>query len=267
MLKRNILFLTILFLTIITFGLTFKGVGIVVELSGKCEYQPVNSDNIVKLKKLQDVYMGDTIITDEDGRVKILFSDEKTCFTLGSDSEVQITKFIYDPIKDKRENKIKVLKGKLRFLMKKVRNDNSEVQTTTATIGIKGTHFIAESANKRESRVVMIKGQAIVKNINPAIKGEVILKNKMLTKIFFDKPPLPPQIVNMEEIENLIEETTVNTSFVKTSQTSEVEKVSKDTEVDNIDVETIEEVPGNIEIEKDDKQDQGENYYDEIIQH
>ena len=65
-------------------------IGILGAVTGKA------SSNSKNLKIGDKIFLGDTILVDKDSGAQILFLDQST-FTIGSDSEVVMDTFIYDP--------------------------------------------------------------------------------------------------------------------------------------------------------------------------
>lgn len=206
-----ILMILILAVSLSGWSISFKGVGIIVDMTGECEYQAGNkaTGDWIELKEAQDIFMGDTILTGEDGKVKILFSDEKTHFTIGNDSEISIDEFVYNPEQNKRKSQFDLVKGKMRIMLQEGNNAQSQVRTKTAVIGVKGTHFITEVLGEKHTRVTMVKGLASVENASAGIGGQIMLKSQMATDVFTGKTPSMPKVESLRKIQSLIRQTTV----------------------------------------------------------
>jgi hypothetical protein len=96
------------------------------------------------VKKTKDgdyVYQGDTVKTEKKGSVGIIFRDNSR-ISLGSDSELELTKYIYQPRKKKFGMLSKLSKGTASYLsgkLSKLSPDSVRFKTPDATIGARGT--------------------------------------------------------------------------------------------------------------------------------
>ncbi len=91
-----------------------------------------------------DVLFRDVIETKEESRTKALFEDD-TLLTIGSNSRVEITEYIFDPDQGRRSTLIKLFKGRLRALVGKLfakMGSKFEIHTPTAVAAARGTYFV-----------------------------------------------------------------------------------------------------------------------------
>lgn len=87
------------------------------------------------------LYLNDKVTTGKGGRLQIMLLDETT-FTIGSDSEMMLDEFVYDPVTSKGKVSAKIIKGAFRFVTGKIARrevGDMKVGLPTATIGIRGT--------------------------------------------------------------------------------------------------------------------------------
>lgn len=109
------------------------------------------------------IYTGDTLETDEDSRINLRFLD-KTFFTLGADARMKVDTF------DESDNAAvsfgaSILQGAFRFvsgLLSKKNPQAMNVQITTATIGVRGTHVAGEVFPRKEENGVVTEASAVV---------------------------------------------------------------------------------------------------------
>jgi hypothetical protein len=109
------------------------------------------------------IYAGDTLQTDDDSRINMRFLD-KTFFTLGPDAKMTVDTF------DESENAVvsfgaSILQGAFRFvsgLLSKKKPEAMNVQITTATIGVRGTHVAGEVFARKEENGVVTEASAVV---------------------------------------------------------------------------------------------------------
>ncbi len=108
-------------------------------------------DTAFRLMKGIPLFKGDTVITAEDGKVSMKFTDE-SLVTLTTRSSVVISEHIFDE-KDTKERAsfISMNMGKARFFVRKLLGfDRSDfrVKTKTAIVGVRGSDFVVEAREK-----------------------------------------------------------------------------------------------------------------------
>ena len=117
------------------------------------------SNGLKELKTGDKVYLGDTILSGTNSGAQLLLLDQST-FTIGSDSEVVMDKFIYDPKNSDGKIVSTVKKGSLKIisgLISKKNPDNLKVKVPEGTLGSRGTEFqtiVDKKAN--ETRTLLI---------------------------------------------------------------------------------------------------------------
>ena len=92
------------------------------------------------------VYSGDTIQTEEDTKVSLKLLDDTTFF-IGSNSEVILDEFVYDPNTNLGTVAASMLKGTFRYISGTVAKINPQavtLRTPLATIGIRGTVVLVQ---------------------------------------------------------------------------------------------------------------------------
>ncbi len=117
------------------------------------------SNGLKELKTGDKVYLGDTILSGTNSGAQLLLLDQST-FTIGSDSEVVMDTFIYDPKNSDGKIVSTVKKGSLKIisgLISKKNPDNLKVKVPEGTLGSRGTEFqtiVDKKAN--ETRTLLI---------------------------------------------------------------------------------------------------------------
>ena len=96
-----------------------KMIGVIGAVSGKI------SNNSKVLKTGDKIYLGDTILSDQNSAAQILLLDQST-FTIGSDSAVVMDTFIYDPKNNDGKIVAKVKKGSLKVISGLVSKKNPD---------------------------------------------------------------------------------------------------------------------------------------------
>ena len=96
-----------------------------------------------ELKTGDKIYLNETILAGADSGTQILLLDQST-FTIGSESEVVMDTFIYDPatndgkiVASVKQGSLKVISG----LISKKNPDSLTVEVPEGTLGSRGTKF------------------------------------------------------------------------------------------------------------------------------
>jgi hypothetical protein len=121
-------------------------VGAITHLSGPLLDK--KADGSVKVLAVQStVEQGDTLVTQKDTYAQIKFTDD-SLITLRPDSQFKIDSFSFEPEKKENDSALfSLIKGGLREvtgLLGKRSKERFGLHTPTATIGIRGTIFVAE---------------------------------------------------------------------------------------------------------------------------
>lgn len=98
------------------------------------------------------VFMQDLVQSGAESRAQILLRDQST-FKLGPESEIVIDEFVYDPASGSGEMLARAAEGAFRFVtgqIGKADSDDVKVETPVATIGVRGTRFIADLGRTTE---------------------------------------------------------------------------------------------------------------------
>ena len=92
-----------------------------------------------------EIYQNDTLRTGPDGSMGVAFNDD-TLLSLGPESVVVIDEFVFAPRQGKFSIAIRMLKGTVAYLsglISKLSPESAHFKTPTASIGIRGTKFVA----------------------------------------------------------------------------------------------------------------------------
>lgn len=92
------------------------------------------------------IHLNDVLITQDGGSMGVVFKDD-TRISLGPSSKISITEFIYSPAQNKYGFITKMLKGTASYVSGAIGKSSPEAvkfQTPVATIGIRGTTFLAK---------------------------------------------------------------------------------------------------------------------------
>jgi hypothetical protein len=92
------------------------------------------------------IWEKDTIRTGRDGSIGVVFSDD-TFLSLGPESVLVIDEFVFAPKQGEFSIVIRMLKGTAAYLsgiISKLAPESAHFKTPTASVGIRGTKFVAK---------------------------------------------------------------------------------------------------------------------------
>lgn len=119
------------------------GVGVYTAVMGKVTVTHPGEARVLSVKLHDEVLFKDVIQTDKESRTKAFFQDD-SILTVGENSRVEITEYIYNPETNLRRSVVKVMQGQVRALVSKVFKSNGsrfEVHTPSAVAAARGTYF------------------------------------------------------------------------------------------------------------------------------
>jgi hypothetical protein len=91
-----------------------------------------------------EILEGDTLRTGPDGSVGVIFRDD-TVLSLGPESVLVVDEYVFAPRQGKFSIVLRMLKGTAGYLsglISKLAPESARFDTPTASIGIRGTHFV-----------------------------------------------------------------------------------------------------------------------------
>jgi len=138
-------------------GLTQQAVGFYMTVVGKVTVVHVGQPAAMPVKLQESVYFKDVIETQADSRAKALFDDD-SILTVGENSRVEVSEYIYDSANDQRSTVLRLVQGKARALVGKFfagLGSRFEVHTPTAVAAARGTYFVVWIEEKASRKMGM----------------------------------------------------------------------------------------------------------------
>ncbi len=120
-----------------------SGIGVYTAVMGKVSVTHSGEARVLPVRLHDEVLFRDVIQTDKESRTKAFFQDDSV-LTVGENSRVEITEYIYNPEANVRRSVVKVVQGQVRALVSKVFRSNGsrfEVHTPSAVAAARGTYF------------------------------------------------------------------------------------------------------------------------------
>ncbi|MEO5372046.1 MAG: FecR family protein [Magnetococcus sp. DMHC-1] len=138
------------------------------------------------------VYPRQKIITGPGSRAVIQFRDGST-FSIGPDSQIVLNQFAFNPAESRAEKSVQVVSGAFRYLSGfAVKDSNVRIDTTTATMGVRGSAVEGVVAQGVPDFINVANGEVALKTQ----KGEVKVQQGQSSAAFdVAKPPADPKII------------------------------------------------------------------------
>jgi len=121
---------------------TRNPIGTVATLQGSATVTRNNAASLLKRRDM--IFKGDMLQTDSNGTLGVTFDDETT-FTLNPNSRIAVDNFVYQEGGASNVAVFNIVRGTVVFVASKVaKTGNMQVETPSATLGIRGTTGIVE---------------------------------------------------------------------------------------------------------------------------
>ena len=104
------------------------------------------NNRMISLKRGEQLYQGDVLITKKNGKLGIIF-DDGTLLSLGENSILNINKYIFKPASNNFDINLDMKKGLAAFESGKIGKlspKSVKFKIPEGTIGIRGTKFLVE---------------------------------------------------------------------------------------------------------------------------
>jgi len=111
----------------------------------------IRQNQVIPAQMDAKIFMKDSLKTGPDGALGIIFKDD-TLLSIGPQSEITISEFLFSPAEGKLSIVTRLLKGTAAYLtgiIAKLSPESVRFETPVANIGIRGTKFVVkiEDAN------------------------------------------------------------------------------------------------------------------------
>jgi len=204
---------------ILCFSLFFMGfsqnifatteIGFVKEVSGTA-FAKLPSEDRRQLSVGEQIYVSDLITTEAKSSIKLQLKDNSQ-FELGSNASLLTYKFAYKQETEEDSVSIELLKGTFRFvtgLIAKKKPQSMIVNTTVATIGIRGTHVIGE-VSATSATIILMEPEDTSRKTAIVVSnsyGEVTIDEPGYGTEIPDEfsPPSAPRRMRLQTINNLM---------------------------------------------------------------
>jgi hypothetical protein len=187
---------------------TPSSIGTVDALTGDCTVVRFGESAASALTVGAALHEGDRIRTAQGARLRLAFADGSVV-QLGERTDLVLDWFLHAPDAGTQNVLLRVSFGIFRVILQLVLPRAAfEVQTATAVASVRGTDWIAE-ASAEATAIVALEGDVAIRNVEPALPGEVVLGTGEGTTVTADAPPTAPTVWGDARRNDFIERTTV----------------------------------------------------------
>lgn len=159
------------------------------------------------------INVGDTVVTGEDSRAKIVMSD-RNVINISPNTKLVIEEYTND---GRTKNvKLSLLSGKIRNNVEQkydAKTNKFEVRTPTAVAGVRGTQFITSyDIKSKQTEVITLFGQVELRTINAGLVSKLsvnIAKGEVSRAEAAAAVPKPPEKVPKNTLKEIDRETNV----------------------------------------------------------
>lgn len=181
-------------------------IGSVSALQGKASAIHQEGTQAEPLALQSPLYPMDTIQTGAASKIKLTLIDG-TVLTLGEQSKLQITNFVYAPQQRTHRALFTIPLGVFRAVAQKVFPESRfEVATSNAVAALRGTDWMGE-VKPDSTAIVVLEGKVAVSHAGTNRPGEVVLTKGMGTDVDKGQPPTAPKKWGKARIDALREAT------------------------------------------------------------
>ena len=198
--RQFALFIAAVLVTLSTATLASAQLAEVRSVSGTADL--LRSGTQLALARGAALHSNDQIVTMDDGRAEIAFTDGST-LVIGNNSSLILRKF--DVAADQgRTGLIDLLQGIVRMALQPGPDTRVDIATHTAIASVRSTEWIVE-AKPDTSAVFVITGKVTV--AGNGVPGKVVLNPGEGTDVKADEPPSPPKAWGISRVRQVIERT------------------------------------------------------------
>ncbi len=131
------------------------------------------------LRRGSDVFHRELISTSRRSMTRLKFLDN-TRFTIGANSSVRLSSFVYDPARRRGKIAFNALKGAFRFISGKAKSSDYRIKTPLASTGVRGTVIDGYIDSRRRFDLLILRKGAMVvcgagKCVNASRPGTYVL--------------------------------------------------------------------------------------------
>ena len=175
-------------------------IGYITAARGTVAMKRPGADSNLAVKQGLAFKVGDVIQTDANSTAQMTLTDD-SFVNLGRGTSVRVNQYSFDPASDRRTAIIRVIEGKTRFIIYKLRSRDSSfrIDTGNALIVPGGFADLVVLASPGRTEVVVMDHGLNIRNSLPYVIGNVKVGVNQKTIINEKEPPMVPVVISPRE--------------------------------------------------------------------
>ncbi len=175
-------------------------IGTMTALAGSVALTRPGSDRTNVVKQGDEILVGDELRTGKDSGARLTLTDGSFA-DLSPGSALRVNQYAFDVEENRRTARVRVLAGRVRFVLYKARSNGSafyvETNSVRVTAGVFGDFGISVLAGGTE--VAVLANSVSVINISDLVIGNISVGVNQKTVVKEKKPPAAPVTLTLEE--------------------------------------------------------------------
>jgi ferric-dicitrate binding protein FerR (iron transport regulator) len=175
-------------------------IGSLTAVRGSVTLKRPGSENAAVTKEGLAFMVGDVIETGAGSTAQMTLTDD-SFMNLGPGTAVRVNQYSFDPATDRRATSVRVIKGKTRFVIFKLRSPGSSfrVEAENALITPGGFADLVVLASPGRTEVAVLDQGLVVRNSLPYVIGDVRVGVNQRTIVHDKNPPVAPVVITPQE--------------------------------------------------------------------
>lgn len=180
-------------------------VGTVTALRGTAAIKRPGTGDPLPVRVGMDFRVGDVVEARSDSAVQLSLTDE-SFMNVAAGSSVRVNQYSFDPAVNRRTTVIRVLAGRVRFVVFRLRRDGSSfrVESDNALVTVGGLADFIVRAEPGRSEVAVFESSLSVRNALAYVIGSVNVGVNQRTIVREKLPPAMPEIITSKERKELL---------------------------------------------------------------
>ena len=182
-------------------------IGSITAARGTVVLKRPGSEGSVDLKEGLAFKVGDVVETGAGSIAQMTLTDD-SFMNLGPSAAVRVNQYSFDPVSNWRTTIIRVLEGKVRFVVFRIRRGDSSfrVEADKALVTVSGLADFVVTTSPRQAEVAVLESSLNVRNTLPYIIGNVNIGNNQRTVVKEKAPPTVPVVITPQERKNWLKD-------------------------------------------------------------
>lgn len=151
------------------------------------------------------VYRGEILETGARAFLRVLLKDE-THLTLGANSALVVDDLVFDPVREDGRLTLNLFEGAFHYVSGKLPKKAIRIETSSATIGIRGTELIIRVAHNGATTVGVIHGRAFIRSRESGAVQELKTgtSSTVSTRGFVGRPLVGVELTGDEGVDSYV---------------------------------------------------------------